>query len=122
MKQNKVWGETSEIWAGNNCEVHLINAKAGGYCSKHLHQHKFNLFHVEHGELQIEIWKTGGLIDKTVLIDGESTVVPPQVFHRFTALNDTKALEIYWVKIESEDIEREDQGGVKTIEASNQRI
>ena len=39
--------------------------------------------------------------------------MPPNVQHRFEALEDTKALEIYWIDpIERNDIIRFDSGGV----------
>jgi mannose-6-phosphate isomerase-like protein (cupin superfamily) len=111
MKENKIWGETALIWMGNNSEVHRIKVDAGGYCSKHYHKTKFNLFFVESGELVIDVWNDNGIVDKTVLKDGESTAVPPGVFHKFTATKDTQALEVYWVHLKTDDIVREDTGG-----------
>ena len=114
MKENKVWGETYNVWTGNNTEVHKLSAIKGGYCSKHKHEHKYNLFCVESGELLIEIWKDNNIIDKTILRDGESTIVNPGQYHRFTVLKDTQALEIYWIELNKDDIIREDQGGINT--------
>ena len=56
-KQGKIWGETSPIFNKNNVEIHRIEIKKGGYCSKHKHEHKFNAFFVEKGKLQISVWK-----------------------------------------------------------------
>jgi hypothetical protein len=42
--------------------------------------------------------------------------VPPGDFHRFEALEDTQALEIYWVDLKENDIVREDHGGLKINE------
>lgn len=111
MKEAKIWGDTTLIWCNESTIVHRINIIKGGYCSKHYHSHRSNLFHVESGKLQIDVWKENGVVDTTILCLGESTEVPPNVFHRFTALEETKALEVYWVKIDKEDIVREDQGG-----------
>lgn len=112
MKENKIWGDTALIWTGNNTELHRIKANKGGYCSKHCHKSKWNLFYVESGELAIEVWNDNGVIDKTVLHAGETTAVAPGVYHRFTAVQDTEALEVYWVHLKSDDIVREDVGGV----------
>lgn len=112
MKENKVWGETALLWSGNNVEVHKIVVQDSGYCSKHKHDYKFNMFHVESGCLQIETWRENGLVDRTIIADGESTTVSPGLFHRFTALEQTTALEVYWVELKSPDIVREDHGGV----------
>ena len=111
MKENKIWGETSLIWTGNNAELHRIKAEKGGYCSKHYHKSKWNLFFVEKGELLIEIWSKNDVIDTTVLKAGEMTAVAPEVYHRFTATEDTEALEVYWVHLKSDDIVRETVGG-----------
>lgn len=112
MKQNKIWGVTSLVWTGNNTEVHRIESIKGGYCSKHKHEHKYNLFYVENGELLVEIWKENDVIDKTFLHGGETTVVPPGVYHRFTSTENTNALEVYWIDLDKNDIIREDQGGI----------
>lgn len=118
MKENKVWGITSPIWNGNNVEFHRIEVKEGGYCSKHLHEHKFNMFYVEYGELEISIWKEHGyekdedMIDKTIIVDDESTIIEPKQYHMFKALKDTVAYEIYWVSLEKDDIKRMNQGGL----------
>jgi len=113
MKESKVWGDTSSVWVGDNSEVHIINALKGGYCSKHKHEHKYNLFYVESGRLLIEIWRDKNMIDKTIIGANESTVVAPCLYHRFTALENTKAIEVYWVELNKVDIVREDQGGRK---------
>ena len=111
MKENKIWGNTSLIWAGNNTEVHRIKIDKGCYCSKHKHESKWNYFFVERGELVIEIWNESGIVDETVLTDGESTSVPPGIYHKFTSVKETEALEIYYVYLKSNDIIRETTGG-----------
>jgi mannose-6-phosphate isomerase-like protein (cupin superfamily) len=112
MKENKIWGETTLVWSGNNTETHRINIANGGYCSKHKHDFKYNFFYVEYGVLEIEVWKDVGVVDKTVLLAGESTTVAPGQYHRFTATEETSALEVYWVELKAPDIIREDHGGV----------
>ena len=111
IKQGKFWGSTSKIWSGNNSEVHRINILEGGYCSKHKHIHKYNLFYIEKGSLKIDVWKDDNIIDTTILQPEETSIVEPGLFHRFTALQDTVALEIYWVELK-EDIIRVDHGGI----------
>lgn len=113
MKSGKIWGETERIFGRENVEVHRIAVAMGGYCSKHRHDHKWNLFFVEQGELEIEIWRPkSGLRDTTVLRQGESLAVAPGQFHRFTATQETVAYEIYWVDLDPADIKRESFGGV----------
>lgn len=111
MKQGKVWGQTAEIFHKNNVSVNRIEAKKGHCCSKHKHQHKYNIFFVEKGQLLIEDWQQDyKLVDKTILNAGESCEIPPGHYHRFTALEDTVAYEIYYLTLENKDIVREDCG------------
>jgi len=42
MKSGKIWGTTERIEANGVFEFHRIEIEAGGYCSKHLHKHKWN--------------------------------------------------------------------------------
>lgn len=112
MKESKIWGETSHVWNGNNVEVHRIDIIHGGYCSKHKHDFKYNMFYVETGELMIDVWKDNNIVDNTHIAAGESTTVAPGQYHRFTATVPTVAYEIYWVELQTPDIIREDQGGI----------
>ena len=111
MKQAKIWGMTRNIWDGKNVEINGIEVISGGYCSKHKHIHKYNLFLVINGELDIEVWRPG-IVERTVLKQWDSTIVEPGLYHRFSTNVDTIALEIYWVDLLENDIEREDQGGI----------
>ena len=110
--QGKVWGSTKPLFCKNNVEIHRIETNKGGFCSKHLHKHKYNLFYIESGKLKITAWKNDyDLIDETIISAGEATCVPPGEYHTFEALEDTTAYEIYWVELSSKDIERENCGG-----------
>lgn len=114
MKAGKVWGETFALFDKNNVEIHRIAIKAGGFCSKHKHEHKWNQFFLESGELQIEVWKSEyDLCDITRLRAGETMSVRPGEYHQFIALSDVVAYEIYWVELDSGDISREIVGGSK---------
>ena len=46
MKAGKIWGQTELILANSSLEFHRIDYKAGGVCSKHKHEYKFNGFYV----------------------------------------------------------------------------
>ena len=108
----KIWGSTSELFNKNNVEIHRIEIKEGAYCSIHKHEHKFNMFFVESGELLVKVWKNDyNLIDQTTLKKSDSTTVSPGEFHQFLAIKDTVAYEIYWTEIQLNDIIRKDCGG-----------
>ncbi len=112
LMSGKVWGLTQEVWTGPHSEVHLINTKKGGFCSRHRHEHKWNLFHIIQGHLRVTIWQHSGLEDIIDLYDGQSCQIPPNVLHQFEAVADTSALEVYWVELNPADIVRESEGGM----------
>ena len=60
--------------------------------------------------LQIEVWKPTGTLDVTRLRAGCYTEIKPGEFHRFTALTDVVAFELYWAEFDPDDIEREAEG------------
>tara|TARA_B100001778_G_scaffold334879_1_gene348563 strand:- start:6505 stop:6726 length:222 start_codon:yes stop_codon:yes gene_type:complete len=69
------------------------------------------MFYVEKGKLKIEVWqKDCDLVDETIITEGQSTSVPPGLQHRFSALEDTIAFEIYFVELDNNDIIRIDRG------------
>jgi len=112
-KQGKVWGETSRLFVGNNVEIHRIVGKKGGYCSKHRHGHKYNMFFCESGILKVTEWKEeSGTVDETTLKACDSCVIPPRSYHMFEIVEDCIAYEIYWVILDTDDIEREEPGGI----------
>ena len=112
MIHGKIWGNTECLFDKNNVSVHRIEAKKGHMCSKHYHAHKHNMFYVEKGKLKIEVWqKDYDLIDETIIADGDSTSISPGLLHRFSALEDTIAFEIYFVELNDCDIIRENCGG-----------
>lgn len=111
-KHGKIWGVTELLEANGVLELHRIEIKAGGYCSKHLHKHKWNGFFVESGELEIHVWKNKyDLVDVTVLKAGDYTSVPPGEYHMFKCVEDTVCFELYWAQFDHDDIERESVGG-----------
>jgi quercetin dioxygenase-like cupin family protein len=115
MKSGKIWGETRDLFCKNNVEIHRIEVKKGGYCSKHKHDNKYNAFFIEKGKLKIKVWKNDyDLIDETILSNQEMSVVKPKEYHIFEALEDTIAYEIYWVELSQNDIIRDTCRGVNT--------
>jgi len=116
MKQTKVWGTTTKLFECNDTSTHLIEVEPGGYCSKHKHEYRYNQFYVQHGMIEIIVWREDSqLKDVTILSDGETTVVPPGVYHQFRCMTATVALEFYWSDdgnpcLDS-DIDRETFGG-----------
>lgn len=111
--QGKVWGITECLFSINNVEIHRIVVNKGGYCSKHEHKSKSNLFYVESGQLEVIIFRDDELVpdDRTILNQGQMSVVKPGEKHRFRALQDTVAYEVYWSELDPDDITRYSKGG-----------
>jgi len=115
MISGKVWGQTQAILQTPFAELHRAEIKAGSFCSKHMHKHKWNGFFVESGKLKIKAWKTGyDLVDETILEAGQFTAIPPLEQHLFECLEDCVCFEIYWPEFQHGDIVRESVGGIHT--------
>ena len=88
-KSGKIWGQTELIHSNSVLEFHRIDYKAGGVCSKHMHNFKWNGFYVMSGKLKIRVWqKDYDLIDETVLNPGDFTRIKPGLYHSFEGLED----------------------------------
>lgn len=117
--QGKLWGTTQLLYEYNGTEVHEIKPEKGGYCSKHIHKYKWNRFIVMKGKLKITIFEPSEepnvdpIEDVTILGAGMSSDVPPGKLHIFEALEDSIALECYWVVLDAGDIVRHSVGGIK---------
>ena len=70
------------------------------------------MFYVISGKLQINTWKNDyPLCDSTILQAHERTIIKPGEFHEFVVLEDSVVLEVYWVELKLDDIDRESCGG-----------
>lgn len=105
------------MFYATTCSVHRLEAVAGGYCSRHYHEARFNRFYVEAGILAVEIWRP----DREVVRvhPGETLDVEPWAVHRFNVLESGVAWEIYWPEpgtmVRIDDIVRLEQGGFGPI-------
>jgi mannose-6-phosphate isomerase-like protein (cupin superfamily) len=109
--QGKIWGETATLLETPFFSIHILDIKAGGFCSEHRHAAKYNDFLVISGRLEITIFREDGIEDKTTLGPEDRTEIEPGVWHKFRALEDTRCLEIYRVELRNEDIDRRSHGG-----------
>jgi len=110
-KQGKIWGFTAEFFRNSIVSAHHLSIKKGKFCSEHFHKHKYNLFYVISGELEITIWRDKSLKDITIVYEGQTTAIPPGFYHKFRALTDVECIEIYQVLLIEPDIERRTVGG-----------
>ena len=65
-------------------------------------------FFVESGEMVVRVWQDDqeGLIDETILREGDFTQVKPGKIHQFEGLEDGVAFELYWAEFNHNDIVR----------------
>jgi mannose-6-phosphate isomerase-like protein (cupin superfamily) len=114
MIVGKVWGRTEPLLRTPFIDVQRLTILPHSRCSMHAHQFKWNAFLVLSGVLKIEVRKKSyDLIDVTTLGEGDFTTVPPGEYHRFLSGSEVvKAFEIYYPAELSEDIIRQDVGGM----------
>lgn len=122
--ETKPWGTTTLLKLTPNHQLSLIDVRAGGYSSRHLHFHKQNVFAVVSGCLIISQYtRELALVDETVLRAGDSISVPPGVVHRFYATEDTECFELYYAphggRVGLDDITRYDKNGLEETQDSN---
>jgi len=112
MIAGKVWGQTELIHANGVLEFHRIDFRAGGVCSKHKHQFKWNGFYVMSGRMKVSVWQKDqqDLVDETILGPGDFTRVKPGYMHQFEGIEDGVAFELYWAEFNHDDIQRETVG------------
>jgi mannose-6-phosphate isomerase-like protein (cupin superfamily) len=110
----KVWGTTEPLLVTPFIEIHRLNILPNRRCSMHCHKFKWNAFIVLSGELAIEVRKNAyDLVDRTDLGPGDMTTVRPNEKHRFVSgAAECVAYEIYYPEPLSEDIVRDDVGGL----------
>lgn len=104
-KIGKNWGFSSNIFLNDSVQIDRIEILKGQSCSKHYHEHKYNLFFVEKGSIIVYTWNDDLKI-KTKLNTYESLVVQPKIYHQFESLENSIVYEIYYTKLDNNDIVR----------------
>jgi len=111
--EEKVWGQTTELFRNGTTSTHYLEIKKGGYCSEHRHAQKSNIFYLIAGRLKLTLWgldKPGCTI--VILDDVRQFEIPLGTWHKFSAITDVKCIEIYDYKYDGVDIERRSEGGI----------
>lgn len=105
-KIGKNWGFSSNIFMNDFVQIDRIEILKGQSCSKHYHEYKYNLFFVEKGSIIVYRWENNFKIP-TKLDPNNSTTIAPTIYHQFEALEDSIVYEIYYIKLDNNDIIRE---------------
>jgi len=111
IREGKAWGYTTEFFRNAMVSAYHLEINKGGFCSEHRHKHKFNLFYVLSGKLEVTIWRSAQMKDVTVVEAGQATAVAPGDYHMFRGLEKTECIEVYQVLLIEPDIDRRTQGG-----------
>ncbi len=113
--EEKCWGRVQHIFANPHAAVSKLRVEAGWMCSRHFHQHRFNMFAMTYGTILVEQWRGSDTI-RTLLRAGETLTILPGVLHRFRVVLGGSLVEVYWPKDSTHpcnrnDIQRFDVGG-----------
>lgn len=112
--ESKCWGNTRRVGIGSHWDIHYLQLVQGGYCSRHRHTNKWNLFYVASGRVAVEFFNDGESEPYKIVEIGpdERLTVPSRVWHRFRVLENGSMIEVYWPdRWNPDDIERAEEGG-----------
>ena len=103
----KTWGQRFKLFENDLCEVCYLQLVPNQRCSWHFHDQKVNFFFVIDGELIVKTeW------GEVTLRENEFFTVNPPDKHEFqTHGKSAKIIEVAYVKLDPEDINRENLGG-----------
>jgi len=104
----KIWGRNTEIFRNESTSVNFLDLVKGGTCSYHYHRFKANIFYVISGKLKVYTE-----LGEHILLPGENLVVSPSLKHQFEAMEESKVVEVMFVKYNHEDIVRETEGFIQ---------
>ena len=106
----KVWGR--EEWIVNSdlyCGKKLI-LKKGYRCSIHHHKIKDETFYIQSGKVLMEFDEDAS--EKKIMLPGDSVHITPNLWHRFTGLEDSEIFEFSTKHMEEDSYRKEKSGPV----------
>jgi quercetin dioxygenase-like cupin family protein len=101
----KPWGKTLLVFDNETIHIYLAWINRDGFCSKHYHKNKHNLFFLQSGSIIVKTWDTD-IINEHKLLAGDKILVKNNTWHQFLATEESILLEIYYSTIDHEDIIR----------------
>jgi len=117
----KVWGLARHVFASEKLGVSILDVKAGGYSSWHLHRDRDNGFVCVSAVIDVYTRVDGGVGPWHRLNPGDQVKIAAGVVHKFECLQPGTVIEIYTPRqgasVREDDIERLDMGGC-TLEAA----
>lgn len=111
--EDKAWGKTACVVQQTNFTVHHLIVVPNSYCSRHLHEHRYNGFFVTDGECIVREFPEGEPERDTLLKAGDYYEVPPGMQHKFISKTGCRMMEYYFTPdVREEDIIRFSLGGL----------
>lgn len=111
--EKKIWGRTACVTSHAGFTVHHLLVVPGSFCSRHLHEHRFNGFFVTKGQMLIREFEGDEVAKEVQLREGDYYEVAPLIEHQFESIEGAEALEIYFPPdVRGEDIKRFSIGGL----------
>ena len=114
----KIWGTRTRLLETESVVIDRLEIKKGGFCSVHSHKFKNNLFCLESGNVEIQLYKLCGLPHQdewtdykmsytTLLSIAQPELIESNLFHRFKALKYSVLYEIITnINVMENDINR----------------
>lgn len=111
--EEKPWGLSELIFYNSVCQFYRLEIKQGGkstYGKFHKHRFRYNLLYVEYGTLKLFVNTFKG--QREFILDPETKytryTVLPGVSHRFEAITEVTAYEVYYTYCNMNDIVRDE--------------
>ena len=96
VPEAKNWGFTCPLLRSSEAQAYFAVAKKGGASSIHFHINYDNIIFVTEGLVELAIFDDSlNAIETQELAAGFSTRVPALVCHKFTAMKESKFIELY---------------------------
>lgn len=107
--EQKTWGLKEILHLSDTAQLDFLSINEDSSCSVHIHYHKYNLFYVVCGKLEITLFTKNGEKRYTLDEDRRIMIVRPGVYHQFKALEPTECIEYSYVQYSVDDINRKDE-------------
>ncbi len=98
---SKCWGRVWHRFCDALLNESLLEVEAGWCCSIHWHASRWNCFVVIDATIAVETFGTadnppGECETYEIISKGQSLIIPPRVWHRFSVLDRGRVAEMYW--------------------------
>lgn len=113
MKEKKIWGEVTHIFADTQASISVLSIEKGSRCSIHRHKERVNHFIVTSGEVVIHTFGSGDIptphpMYSRYLKPGETYTIGTGIWHQFAVIVSGRMIEVYWPADEFAVVHKDD--------------